>query len=252
MAKMNSSYFGDADAEMGRKQRLAEYVKDARGQYSQREFGRIIQVHPASIRDYEVGNQDPDRISSDYISKLAKYRGWTEGQLRAYLRGEKDESPRLTREAVLQAIYEYFTAEDLLEIVSQGMEYLKRKLADAPTLESVAQTNPNLCLLEAINQKRQESGLSSEMFESFLGLCGLSIETMDRLSDGEPVEDKHLPALATILNLQVNEVMALINNPDCSSAKQGNAATNPSTTPVKPKAKTKPRGENSTKKMAAV
>lgn len=67
------------------KQKLANLVKELRGERSQRTFAKLLGVSNQAIQYWEKERTWPD---DDNLQKLAALKGWTLLQLQAYLQGE--------------------------------------------------------------------------------------------------------------------------------------------------------------------
>ena len=72
---------GDATS----KQRLANLVRELRGERSQRSFAKLFSVSNQAIQYWEKERTWPD---DDNLQRLAELKGWTLLQLQAYLEGK--------------------------------------------------------------------------------------------------------------------------------------------------------------------
>ena len=64
------------------KQKLADLVKELRGERSQRSFAKLCGVSNQAVQNWEKGQTWPD---DDNLQRLAGLKGWTLKQLRDYL-----------------------------------------------------------------------------------------------------------------------------------------------------------------------
>jgi len=67
------------------KQRLANLVKELRGERSQRSFAKLLRVSNQAVQNWEKEKTWPDE---ENLQRLAQLKGWTLKQLQAYLAGE--------------------------------------------------------------------------------------------------------------------------------------------------------------------
>ena len=67
------------------KQRLANLVKELRGERSQRSFAKLLRVSNQAVQNWEKEKTWPDE---ENLQSLAEMKGWTQKQLQAYLAGE--------------------------------------------------------------------------------------------------------------------------------------------------------------------
>lgn len=67
------------------KKRLANLVKELRGERSQRSFAKLLGVSNQAVQNWEKERTWPD---DDNLQRLADLKGWTPKQLQAYLEAE--------------------------------------------------------------------------------------------------------------------------------------------------------------------
>ena len=65
--------------------RLVNLVRELRGDLSQRQFAKKLDVSDSSVYFWEAGMAWP---GTQNLKKLAKMKGWTLDELQAYLEGE--------------------------------------------------------------------------------------------------------------------------------------------------------------------
>ncbi len=93
------------------KQKLANLVKELRGERSQRTFAKLLGVSNQAIQYWEKERTWPD---DDNLQKLADLKGWTLLQLQAYLGGEPQTDEGLNSAEVGEASEGAISVQQLL------------------------------------------------------------------------------------------------------------------------------------------
>ncbi|NMG23054.1 helix-turn-helix transcriptional regulator [Brasilonema bromeliae] len=71
------------------RQRLAELLKELRGERSQRSFAKLLGVSNQAVQYWEKERTWPD---DNNLERIAELKGWTLLQLQVYLEGEQERS----------------------------------------------------------------------------------------------------------------------------------------------------------------
>jgi transcriptional regulator with XRE-family HTH domain len=93
------------------KQRLANLVKELRGERSQRTFAKLLGVSNQAIQYWEKERTWPDE---DNLQKLADLKGWTLKQLQAYLESEPQADEGLNSAELSEASEGSISVQQLL------------------------------------------------------------------------------------------------------------------------------------------
>ena len=67
------------------RQRLANLLRELRGERSQRSFAKLLGVSNQAVQNWEKERTWPD---DDNLQRLAELKGWTPKQLQGYLEGQ--------------------------------------------------------------------------------------------------------------------------------------------------------------------
>lgn len=93
------------------KQRLANLVRELRGERSQRSFAKLLGVSNQAIQYWEKERTWPD---DDNLQRLADLKGWTLLQLQAYLEGKPQADEGLNRTEVGKTLEQALSVQQLL------------------------------------------------------------------------------------------------------------------------------------------
>lgn len=107
-------------------ERLAELIKELRGDTSQRRFSVQLGVSKSSVNFWESGLSFPD---TENLEKLANFKGWTLAELQTYL--TKGDLP--TDDSLQQILNKLrsLPTEAVVKVVSVGVETLAKRSKSA-------------------------------------------------------------------------------------------------------------------------
>lgn len=217
--------------------RLSQYIKeelkarrDVNPDFTQQELAREYKLNTSTLSKYVRGDTDPWAIGSYHIRQLARMRGWTEVQLRAYIDNKPVEvrPPEFEKAWVAQATR--VSADELKKVGEiaasrlsvKQLSYLaqmylvtvNQKINDSDSQvledEELAEVANNQPLVELIEAKRLElEAEDGAVWRSLLKAFRLSEQEMKIVYDGKYVDNSIVPKLAKLLDLTGDEVMAV-------------------------------------------
>ncbi|MBW4541683.1 MAG: helix-turn-helix domain-containing protein [Myxacorys chilensis ATA2-1-KO14] len=107
-----------------RQRRLIKLLEQMRGDLSQRQFARKVQINVGSLQQYMIGDHFP-RLEN--LEKIAIANRWTREELEAYLDDRQIAGPGRPLNDILQDVRR-LSSKEALEVIRVASEVIESEL----------------------------------------------------------------------------------------------------------------------------
>lgn len=202
--------------ELNPRQRLATFLKQLRGEHTQRGYAKVVGqgITGPSIQAYESGDHDPGRIQHKTLERIAELGGLTFEQLSQALHKGGIENGVTTPNA-LNYIHKLSSIIDLIKIAEAATVRLRLLMEDPPvTAEPSMPSIPKLnqYILDSLEQRRELLSMTEDNFKvyAFAMANQMDLDTeIALLQKGEVPDIVKIGHFANILGVSIDTLLEI-------------------------------------------